>query len=242
MKYFISHSSKDKSIVDRFVKFLEYNEPEIIKEKNLFYSSVPENGSDFKEELLTNINENISKAENIILIITENYMRSAFCFYELSLARYLKNADRKVILIVQNESIVARVDDIFPSKSFLHINATSENAPAILARSLGYSFDHTVGSDMLLTDFFLPLRDGMLATGTPFIGMTDEDYGLKYHFLEQNGIEKIGFDYPVTPEIMEEKLADAQDIYFVSTTGSGFLKTYKEILSSKVGEGCTLFL
>ena len=88
MGYFISHCSKDKTSVDLFVKIIK--EFECNTEDNIFCSSIPENGSDYKEDLITNINENISKAENIVLIITENYLRSAFCFYEMSLARYKK--------------------------------------------------------------------------------------------------------------------------------------------------------
>ena len=37
-------------------------------------------------------------------------------------------------------------------------------------------------------------------------------------------------------------LKDAVEIYFVSTTGSGFLKTYKEVLSGCVARGCDLSL
>ncbi|MBR6681982.1 MAG: toll/interleukin-1 receptor domain-containing protein, partial [Clostridia bacterium] len=87
MKYFISHSSKDIDSVEVLVRTIEDYEKDTGEQKCVFCSSIPENGSDFKEELITNINNNISLAENIILVITENYLRSSFCFYEMSLAR-----------------------------------------------------------------------------------------------------------------------------------------------------------
>lgn len=236
MKYFISHSSKDKSSVDLFVKALKECEGDL--EKNIFCSSIPENGSDYKEELITNINDNISKAENIVLIITENYLRSAFCFYEMSLARYLKKSDKKIILIVENETVALRIDSIFPSNTFLHIGANLDSASETLVKTLECS----VGAASLFVEFFSALRNIPSPVGTPYIGMTREKYDLIYDFVETNGVEKIGFDYPATPDVVKNKTADAEEIYFVSTTGSGFLKTYKEVLSNLVANGCKLSL
>lgn len=233
MKYFISHSSKDKSAVEKLVEIMSQYEPDSVNRENLFCSSIPENGSDFKEELIFNINENISKAENIILVITESYLRSTYCFYEMSIARYLKAADRKIILIVSNESIASRIDDIFPSKAFLHINAETEIASETLAASLGFKTD--------FKPFFSSLT-GVKAPAVPYIGMPRDAYALKYRFIEEYGVEKIGFDYPSTPDEVEKKLQNAREIYFVSTTGSGFLKTYKDILTACVARGSDLRL
>ena len=238
MKYFISHSSKDKFAVTLFVNTIKQYEPELAVDSNLFCSSIPENGSDFKEELVANINENISKAENIILIITENYLRSSFCFYEMSLARYLQTSDKKIILIVQNDSVALHIDDIFPCKTFLHINAATENAANTLAKALGY----TKESITPFSHFFYTLLNGKSAVGTPYIGMSRAAYDSKYQFIEKYGIDKIDFNYPTTPAFAQEKLLDAQEIYFVSTTGSGFLKTYKETLSNCISNGCNLSL
>lgn len=236
MKYFISHSSKDKPAVDLFVKTLKKCEGNL--ENEIFCSSIPEIGSDYKEELIININDNISKAENIILIITENYLRSAVCFYELSLARYLKKSDIKVILIVENETVALRIEHIFPLKTFLHIDAGLDSASKTLEKTL----DYPVSAVDLFEEFFSALRNVPLPVGTPYIGMSREKYNLIYDFIEKNGVEKIGFDYPATPDDVKNKTADAEEIYFVSTTGSGFLKTYKEVLSNLVANGCNLSL
>ena len=236
MKYFISHSSKDKSSVDLFVKALKECGGNL--EESIFCSSIPENGSDYKEELINNINENISKAENIVLIITENYLRSAFCFYEMSLARYLRKSDIKIVLIVENETVALCIDSIFPSNTFLHIDANHDWASEILVKALGYP----VSTVEMFKEFFSALGKVRLPVGTPYIGMTRERYDSIYDFIETNGVEKIGFDYPSTPDVVKNKTADAEEVYFVSTTGSGFLKTYKEVLSHLVASGCKLLL
>ncbi len=238
MKYFISHSSKDKTAVEILVRSIKQYVLNTDERESIFCSSIPENGSNFKEELIININDNISQAENIILVITENYLRSSFCFYEMSLARYLKTPDKKIILIVQDESIVSRIDNIFPSKAFLHINAVFDNAADTLVKTL----ECTRGSVSSFTDFFCALNNEQTVVETPYIGMTRTAYDLKYKFIEKFGVEKICFDYPTTPDILSKKLSDASEIYFVSTTGSGFLKTYKNILSSCVANGCDFSL
>ena len=238
MKYFISHSSKDKQSVELLVNSIKQNEQELDMKKSLFCSSIPENGSDYKEELITNINTNITKADYIILVITENYLRSSFCFYEMNLARYLKTNDKKIILIVQNESVAHLIDDIFPSKAFLHINASVPGAADTLSNSLGY----TQSAIISLAAFCCDLSKVKIPVGTPYIGMSKTAYESKYCFVEKYGVEKIGFDYPATPEIAQEKLADAKEIYFVSTTGSGFLKTFKKTLLSCVEKGCDISL
>lgn len=238
MKYFLSHSSKDKQSIELIVEAIKLCEPELDLEKNLFCSSIPANGSDYKEELITNINTNITNADNIILVITENYLRSSFCFYEMSLARYIKTADKKIILIVQNESVAQLVDDIFPSKVFLHINASIDSAVGTLLKSFGYNQD----AEDLLTEFCHTLSNKKTSAGIPYLGMSQSTYDSKYRFIEEYGVEKAGVDYPTTPEVAESKLADAQEIYFVSTTGSGFLKTFKELLVRCVSKGCNLSL
>lgn len=234
MKYFISHSSKDMDSVELLVNILRQFEIT----NNIFCSSIPENGSNVKESLITNINENISKADNIILIITENYIRSSFCFYEMSLARYLHASGKKIILIVKDESVAARINDIFPLGDFLHINAELNSAAKTLAKSLNFSENEVHAME----SFLETLRNRQPPIGTPYIGMSRQTYQSTYEFIEKNSIEKIGFDYPVIPDVMDNKIADAQDIYFISTTGSGFLKTYKEILSNLVAGGCNLSL
>lgn len=238
MKYFVSHSSKDKLAIEKLVSIIKQNELTLDKNRDIFCSSIPQNGSDFKENLITNINNHITQAENIILVITDHYLRSSYCFYEMSIARYLQASGRKIILIVQNESVAQRIDDIFPSKTFLHINAMLGNAASTLVKNLGYEEEMREA----FQNFFHALCNAETVIGTPYIGMLRKDYEQKYEFVEKYGIKKISFDYPATPDIAKKELANAEEIYFVSTTGSGFLKTYKEILSTGVANGCNLSL
>ena len=88
-KLFISHSSKDKAIVNGFIK-------EILKigcgfkDSDIFCtldSTVIRTGDDFRIKIV----ENLRECDFILLFISENYMNSEICQNEMGAAWALKN-------------------------------------------------------------------------------------------------------------------------------------------------------
>lgn len=98
-KLFISHSSKDKAIVNGFIK-------EILKigcgfkDSDIFCtldSTVIRTGDDFREKIV----ENMKKCDFILLFISENYIKSEICQNEMGVAWALDNK-RVLPLVLPN--------------------------------------------------------------------------------------------------------------------------------------------
>ena len=82
-RVFISHSSKNKELVERFVEFLQLGMG-VIKE-DIFCTMFPEHlttGKEFMDKIRTELQE----CETVISIITEEYLQSAFCLIEMGAA------------------------------------------------------------------------------------------------------------------------------------------------------------
>lgn len=233
MKYFVSHSYKDREWAASLVSVLQKLDKSITQ-KDIFFSSTPETGSDIKKSLLPNIDCNMNDSEIIILVITENYLRSKYCYYELNIASYLKRSGKTVILLVQHDEIYERIKPIFPDD--LYVSAQNPLAANTFMQNIGF----TVNSENLylqIKEFFLSMNLSEMPFGYPFVGMSVNDYENNVDFVERNHLQKMTFGYPSNPEKMVEHLKGAKEIIFVSTTGSGFLKTYKKLLSESVANG-----
>ncbi len=106
MNYFINHSTRDKDIISPLCKALEENAKEEDK-TNIAFSSIAEKGTKGGDSLMPWINKNLEESDIFIAIITENYVRSQYCLYELNIALYLysKEKIKKIIPICSNENI-----------------------------------------------------------------------------------------------------------------------------------------
>ena len=236
MKYFISHSFKDRSWAEALVSILQKLDKSI-SQRDIFFSSTPETGSDIKKSLLPNIDGNMNDSEIIILVVTENYLRSKYCYYELNVASYLKRTGKTVVLLVQHDEIYERIKPIFPDD--LYVSAENPMAANIFMQNIGFVVD-IEDIYLQIKEFFSSMSLSEIPFGYPFVGMSAKEYENNMDFVERNRLEKMTFGYPADPEIMAKGLSGAREIIFVSTTGSGFLKTYKKILSDAVLNGAHL--
>lgn len=83
-KIFISHASKDKKIVDSFVNFLKlcfgYTSNDI------FYTSLTGMDVPFSDNILNSIKQNLVLANEVFLMISDNYKASEMCMLEMGSA------------------------------------------------------------------------------------------------------------------------------------------------------------
>lgn len=82
-KLFISHSSKDRKLVEEFIEFLQLGMG--VKKADIFCTAYPEilaTGRGFVEE----IHKQMQECEMVLFIITEEYLQSAFCLAEMGAA------------------------------------------------------------------------------------------------------------------------------------------------------------
>ena len=74
---FVSHASADNlgsKKIDVLYKILEVN-------YKVFCSSVPKSGISYGNRLFKTINDNIQNCDIFLAVITDNYLRSAYCLY-----------------------------------------------------------------------------------------------------------------------------------------------------------------
>lgn len=88
MQYFVSHSSRDKAIVDVFVKEILSNGLRIPSE-SIFYSSGRATGISMGKNLFEELKEKLKKSSVFIPIFSGSYLDSKPCLVELSASWFM---------------------------------------------------------------------------------------------------------------------------------------------------------
>ncbi len=216
---FISHASADNEDekIKRLCEILEQDYP-------VFCSSIPKSSISIGSRLFNKINKNIANCSKFIAIITDNYLRSHYCLYEFSVARYL---NKVIIPIFSGDDTELKMRSL-SDKDVVNLVVSANMETCIDA------------AEKLLKSLKLPNRDKeniaeilrkiSLATSIkPYIGMTQYDYDKVLKYCAEFGIEKIAKGALYTSDEIKRKFATSKKIYFLSTTGAGMLKSVKEI-------------
>lgn len=104
-KIFISHSSKDKAIVDLF-KNIILNAGLGVSDNDIAYTSAPETGVPTGGNIPQYIKENIADSDFVFFMISENYRKSEVCLNEMGAAWALdKNVKPLLLHNVSFESV-----------------------------------------------------------------------------------------------------------------------------------------
>lgn len=96
-KIFISHSSKDRNIVEKFVDHILLMGIGI-QPKNIFCTSIEDLAIKNGEDIRSHIQSNIRNAEFSILLISDNYKRSEICLNEMGAVWAYNNNVRLYLL------------------------------------------------------------------------------------------------------------------------------------------------
>ena len=132
MNIFFSHSTADAAITQALVDILGRNGAAMTP----FYSSNPETGIAGGEGIMSRINRAITDCALFVPVLTENYVRSMYCMYELSVAAFLQEQGRlRIIPIAANTEVYSRVSSILQQFDLLYIDALEEKAPRIFCQT-----------------------------------------------------------------------------------------------------------
>ena len=225
-KVFISHAGVDnvkakgetEGLMEKLTELLEKAGHSVV------CSSVPRAGIPAGEYLHERIERDIKGCSVFLAIITDNYLRSPHCLYELSVARFL---GRKVtpIPIYSNEHARECIKHI-ANTEWLSINLK------------GKKIVQDNDLEKLMVKLSLSDADGLkniLATiaqikvsETPFVGMSPEEFDNLLRYCQQEGITKFKKGSVYSTADMKKYFSMAKTVYIVSTTGAGLLKTLKE--------------
>ncbi len=237
MKYFLSHASSDDSFLRDFLPLLREIDPDLDEGKDVFYSSSARAaGVRPGEEVLSSLSKALESAGCIVLFVTSDYLRKPFCLYEASLASYLWSRDRKLVVpLAASSDLLTPLQSLFPGLTY--VDASKQGAAERFFSAFDLKGKASPSADAFFASF---AEKGASFSLLPPLGMEKERYLSLFPYLERNGIVRFDDGIPATLSSLRASLDGAEDIYFVSTTGSSFLKTNRGLLAEAVGKGANL--
>lgn len=217
---FISHAAIDNKgtkVVDRLEKILLDNEDAV------FCTTDPRRGIFYGKELFKEINEKLDSTDYFVAIITDNYVRSVYCMYEMSVARY---KGLTIIPIFANIKLKEKLKGLI-NNDIVSLDVESsveENMPKSIQLQdlLQIKKEDEKAIAELLVDI------SKIKGRKPYIGMLQEEYDDINKYCEDEGIVKINKGYVYDRVTMWKKIESAQCVYIVATTGTSLLKSICE--------------
>lgn len=220
-KIFISHTKTDYELTQMESLLCGM----LDKDYTVFCSSNPQKGIKSGKKLHEEMNCQLSECDIFMAVVTENYLRSPHCLYEMSVARFLKKQD--LVIIYANDNIMKRISNI-ADPEWISINLNNEEA----IREGGQRMMDSLGLEGELQQNnisnFLGLVSKITSSSRTFVGMSDDTYNEILDYCQKEGITKFRNGQIYTKDEMISKFALAKKVYIVSTTGAGLLKTLKE--------------
>lgn len=220
---FISHSTADKKVLkgkNGFESILINNH------YDLFFSSNPKHGTNHDKSLFQQLDENIKKCQYFIAIITENYYRSYYCLYEMSIARY-KN--KKIIPIFSSISTKEKSHELLNHDVISIIASQSDKNNSIAAETLCYSLKIKLDSNEIhIFQNLLKRLSRPPKSQKPFIGMSKDEYLSIFGYCEKNGITKFGTGQIYEDQEIQNHIIGAKQVYIIAITGSSLFKKLKD--------------
>jgi len=220
---FISHSTADEKIIKGKNGFEDIL---ISSNYNLFFSSNPKHSVNHGKSLFQQIDENLKECHFFIAFITENYYRSYYCLYEMSIARY---NNKKIIPIFSSISTKDKSHELLNSDVITIIASQSdkENSKAaeLLCRSLNIKLENNV---IHIFQNLLKRLSGPNKSKKPFIGMSKEEYLSILGYCEKNGITKFGTGQIYEDQEIQNHIIGAKQVYIIAITCSSLFKKLKD--------------
>lgn len=231
MNIFFSHSNTDSPLVEELVEILKDNEATI----NAFYSSKPETGILAGHGITDGINQALVQCQYFVPIITENYVRSQYCMYELSVASFLRAHKRlEIIPIVTNETIYKQINTILTQFDLLFIDASGTNPAELLFEAFkGINKKRFSQTVQLMQK--LSLQTHSLNS---YIGMSQDSYENILGYCQKYGIKQFK-NATLSGDFLHQKIKHAKEVLILSTTGASLLKSLCEkALPEALSNGC----
>lgn len=220
-KIFISHTKTDYELTQMESLLCGM----LDKDYTMFCSSNPQKGIKSGKKLHEEMNRQLSECDVFMAVVTENYLRSPHCLYEMSVARFLKK--QNLVIIYANDNIMKRINNI-ADPEWISINLNNEEA----IREGGQRMMDSLGlaGELQQNNIinFLGLVAKITSSSRTFVGMSDDMYNNVLDYCQKEGITKFRNGQTYTKDEMISKFALAKKVYIVSTTGAGLLKTLKE--------------
>ena len=120
-KIFLCHSSINKKIGDMF--FNAFHELGI-KKDNIFYSSKDINGVPLNEEISPFIKQQISASDLVIVLVSKQFLKSAFCLSELGVAWALNK--KLLTILIDDYCLECKIDFVISTHNYIDFLRTDD--------------------------------------------------------------------------------------------------------------------
>lgn len=211
MNLFISHCSSDNNLLKDYIDVFVAN-----KKDKIFFSSSAETGVEAGGEIMKTLNKKIKECDVFVCIVTENYLRSAFCMYELNIATYLFNKKRTIIPIVVNEATYHRIETTIKHLDLLYLDASNDE--------FNYRFSSIFpGANKARIEQFREQLFLANLSSRSYIGMEDSFYRNVIAYCEKHHIKTINNAFEDNNSLVT-RVKNAKEITILSTTGSAIIK------------------
>ena len=232
-KLFISHCSDDASVISEFRNLIESRiESPQDADYKVFYSSKYEEGVGSGNDIITEINQNISDSDLVILIASPNYVKSMYCLYEMSCAKFL---NKTIIPIVSNQDIYNELVKILGNMLFIMPYKNKEWFTQLIF-VIEKALEIVIKKDNLKSNGEVKLSE---QNARSYIG-AESLYKDTIEYLKKNCI--IAFSgTSMSGSKICEKLRGANTIYIYSTTGVRLLAEIKNELDKIIAGGSDLY-
>lgn len=225
VKIFISHCTADKAIVDRLRTLLFFYGCD---SDDVFCSSAAESGISGGKTLYGVLNEKLRECDLFILFGTSNYLRSVYCVYEVSVARYL---GKKVLPLVYDDVAYAELVKIVGNE-IVFVRMGEEDAHAKLRKVLSETFGAKEG-EMEECLRFASCRQA--SEKLPFLG-SGHAYADIVEYCETFGIVRFR-NSVLDARDLKKALSSARSVKILSTTGASLIsllsnETFPELLAA----------
>lgn len=233
MNIFFSHSTADAGAVQTLVDILNSTPNAMVP----FYSSNPETGIAGGEGIMSRINRAIMDCALFVPVITENYVRSLYCMYELSVAAFLQEQGKlRIVPIAADAEVYSRVSSILQQFDLLYINAREDIAPRVFCQTFDWVRETHIPE---IADALAALSHGCVLR-RPYAGMPEQTYHGILEYCETYGVRQ--FKNTTLPShLLKEKVSQAKEVILLSTTGASLVRMLcADALPTALSRGCTV--
>ncbi len=212
MKIFLSHASEDKAIVDSFINSLN----DIVQnaEIDYFYTSRYETAISAGHNIISEVSNSLKTADLVVIFATDNYLRSTYCWYELSVSTFL---GKQLIPICFSQTSQDEIKRLIGNNT-VFLDAQNEGLSQRLYVSLlGALKSHKIDISMSQVKngeevFAFPLSE----TTKSYIG-SGETYANIIKYCEDFGVKRF-ISTSLRGKELAEKLSNSKEIKIASTT------------------------
>lgn len=224
MNVFISHCTADKSLVDKLNALLRFYG---CGAEEIFCSSAAESGISGGDELYGVLNKKLRECDLFILFGTSNYLRSAYCVYEASVARYL---GKKILPLVYDEAAYAELAKIVGNE-IVFVRMGDEDSYKKLKKVLSETFGRKEGEEEQCRLFAAMEQT---SEKLPYLG-SGHAYSDIVEYCEKFGIVRFR-NSVLDARDLKRELACARTVKILSTTGASLIsllsnETFPELLA-----------